>query len=161
MGADPPFPMKNLLAVAFVLLAASSAVCRPVLILPYDQLLQQADLVVIATPTSVRDTQAETTFPGIQTSERKPVPAIRMEAEFDVLAVFKGDGAAKTFVLHYLRPDESRSKPAANDPNVISFTPSEKRRYLLFLKREENGGYSTVGSQTDPYFSVKDLGTMP
>jgi hypothetical protein len=152
--------MKNLLAVALVLLAVSPAVCRPVLILPYDQLLRQADLVVIATPTSVRDTQVETTFPGIQ-CDGKPVPAIRMEAEFDVLAVLKGDGAAKTFVLHYLRSDESRAKPAANGPNLIWFNPSEKHRYLLFLKRDENGGYSTLGIQTDSYFSVKDLGPIP
>lgn len=147
------------ISLALALLTLSPAFSRPVAMFSYEQLVEKSDLVVIATPIVVRDTKVNTTFPGIQ-QDGQPVPAISMEADFDVLAVLKGSKEEKKFVLHYLRsPDPN--KLVINGPMLVSFNPSEKNVYLLFLKRDEDGRYSPVNSQTDPYFSVKNLGQTP
>lgn len=83
-----PVKIAFLVSTAFALLAASSSFSRPAMILPYEQMKLDADLVVVATPTAVRDTGAKTSFPGIQ-RDSEPVPAIRMEADFEIMAVLK------------------------------------------------------------------------
>lgn len=127
--------------------------------LSYEQLLEKSDFVVIATPSEIRDTRAETTFPSI-TQEGRPVPAISMEATFNVLAVLKGDTTKKTFVLHYLRPIDPLM-PVVNGPMLIAFDAKEMNRYLLFLTRDADGRYSATNGQLDPYFSLKNLGQTP
>ncbi len=149
----------SILSIILAVFVSPSAFSRPVALFSYEQLVEKSDIVVIATPTAVRDTNITTTFPGIQ-QDGQPVPATSMEADFQVLAVLKGTKKEEKIILHYLRsPDPN--KIAVNGPMLVSFDPSEKNRYLLFLKRDENGRYSPVNSQTDPYFSVKNLGSTP
>jgi hypothetical protein len=144
---------------------AGDADARLVQITPYDQLTAQADVIVIATPTDVRDTSKETTLPGITRgssngSSTAPVPAVSLETTFVVLSVLKGDPALKHLVLHHLR-EADPPKVEIDAPGLVSFDPKEKRRYLLFLKREADGRYTAVTGQTDPVFSIKDLGLFP
>ena len=148
-----------LASTAFALLTVSSTFSRPVIILPYEQMKLDADLVVVATPTAVRNTGAETNFPRIQ-RDSEPVPAISMEADFEIMTVLKGPENLAKFTLSYLRhpdPDEV----AVNGPMLVWFQPSKKERYLLFLKRSEDGLYVPVNGQTDPVFSIRSLGTSP
>lgn len=127
--------------------------------LPYDELTRQADLIVIATPLSVRDTGQKTTIPGIRRGN-DPVPAIGMETTFDVVAVLKGDSGGKKIVLYHLR-EENPPKVSANGPALASFDPGKKKRYLLFLKHEKDDQYSPAAGQLDPADTVKDLGAYP
>ena len=128
------------------------------------EMMAQADAIVIATPISVRDTSERTTLPNIVRTDtnnvRSAIPAIGVETTFTVLSVLKGDTNTTTIVFHHLREAE---KPGAqfNGPGLVTFDPREKKRFLLFLKREADGWYAPLTGQTDPDGGVRDLGTYP
>jgi len=151
--------MKTIVTIWWILAAGASMWARPVPYWPYDKLTREADLIVIATPASVRDTGVKTTFPGIA-RDNQPVDAIQMEATFAVLATFKGAESLKTLHFHYLR-EAAPQTVSVNGPALVSFNSKEKKRYLLFLRREKDGRYAALTGQTDPAGSVKDLGTYP
>ena len=135
---------------------------RPVAYWPYDKLTAEADLIVIATPVAVRDTQEKATLPEFNQRGADgiwhPRPAISVETTFETLSVLKGDKDAKTILLHHLRLEV----PILEDgPGLVSFDPKAKKRFLLFLKRERDARHSPVTGQTDPDGSVKGLGTYP
>jgi len=162
--------MKSILQIAaiFALLVSvgSSASARPMASWPYDKLTDKADLIVIATPISVKDTKLKTELPGgiRMTGEDNipiPIPAVAMEATFEVLAVFKGEVDGKEFIFHYLRQEPAPTKPVINGAGLVSFDPKMKQRYLLFFRREPEGGYSSLTGQIDPIQGVKELGTFP
>ena len=160
-----PTGMKTFLSLVSVLLLGTMAFARPVAYWPYDKLTQEADLIVVATPVSVRDTAEKTTIPGIQRTGAdnvgRPVPAIGVETTFEVLSVLKGDPASKKFVFYHLHEAEKSDEPMVNGPGLVSFEPKEKKRFLLFLKRESDGRCSSLTGQTDPVGGIKDLGTYP
>jgi len=62
-------------------------------------------------------------------------------------------------VFHHLR--ELENKPSFNRPGLVTFDAKDKKRFLLFLKRESDGRYAPLTGQTDPDGGVKDLGTYP
>jgi hypothetical protein len=133
---------------------------------PYDKLTAEADLIVIATPIVVKDTAKKTELPGgiRMTGEDnvpRPIPAIEMEATFEVLSVLKGEEKTKTFIFHYLRQEPPPKLPIVNGAGLVSFDPKEKKRFLLFLRREPKGGFSSLTGQIDPIQGLKELGTYP
>jgi hypothetical protein len=163
--------VKTLSSILSVLLLGTVAQARLVENWPYDKLTAQADLIVIATPTAVRDTAERTTFPNLVNVDtnniRSPVSAIGVETTFETLAVLKGSTNTTTFVFHHLR-DAILDSPVGhsqvisfNGPVNVAFDPSEKVRYLLFLKRESDGRYASVTGLTDPIDGIKDLGKFP
>ena len=156
--------MKTVLPVVFVLLLGFPALARIMRDWSYQERTDGADLIVIATPVAVKDTTEKTTIPGIQRVEKvnqvgRPVPAIGVESTFEVLSVLKGDKGVKTFVLYHLRLE--KPELMMNGPGLVSFEPKDKKRYLLFLKREPDGRYSSLTGQTDPDMGVKTLGVDP
>jgi hypothetical protein len=112
------------------------------------QLLDKSDLVVIAAPTAVNDTQERVGLPGL-TSQ----PAIGVETKFHVLAVLKGDKALKEFALHHYRRDGAI---VPNGPSLVCFEPitlssvKQPQTVLLFLVRETDGRYAPTVGQVDP-----------
>jgi len=148
-----------LVAATIVLSLASVCNARPVASWPYEKLAKEADLIVIATPTQTKDSGEKVNFPGIARGN-KPVPGYGVNTTFEVLAVLKGGQVLKSFVLLHLREAGSNAI-SANGPSLVSFDPTEKKRYLMFLKREADGRFSSLCGQTDPAGAIKDLGTYP
>ena len=158
-------PMVNLSLATFLVLLAATAFARLHEHWPYDRLTKEADLILIATPVAVNDTAEMTMLPGIGSTDtnnvRRLIPAIGVETGFAILSVLKGDtGTNKFVILHHLRRTE-RPGPEINGPGLVTFDPDEKKRFLLFLKRESDGRYAPLSGQTDPDGSVRDLGTYP
>lgn len=162
--------MKTTLRIAtllvFIITIGSSANARPMASWPYDKLTADADLIVIATPTSVKDTGKKTELPGgiRMTGDDnipRPIPAIAMEATFEVLSVLKGEAKGKEFIFHYLRQDPPPTMPIINGAGLVTFDPNKKERYLLFLRRQPEGGFSSLTGQIDPIQGIKELGTYP
>jgi len=153
--------MKAILSILSLLLLGTAAFARIHPYWSYGELTKEADLIVIATPVSVRDTTERTTLPDIELIDTNKVhhliAAIGVETTFSILSVLKGDTSTNTLLLHYLR--ESEKKPSRGNPGLVAFDPNEKKRFLLFLKRESDGRYASVTGQTDPDGGVKDLGT--
>ena len=147
--------MKTFLTLFASLLLVISISARPVAIWPYDKLTEEADVIIIATPTSSRDTSEKTTFPG-----QSSVAAVGVETTFDILSVLKGEKGLKTIVFHHLRA-EKPNEEMPDGPSPVAFKLEEKKRFLLFLKLEPDGRLSSLTGQTDPKGGIKDLGTHP
>ena len=155
--------MKTFLSVFSLVLVSTTVFARIHEYWPYDRLAKEAEVIVISTPVSVRDTSERTTLPNIVSigtnNVRSSIPAIGVETTFTNLAVLRGDTNLTTVVFHHLR--EMESKPSFNGPHLVAFDPKEQKRFLLFLKRESDGRYAPLTGQTDPDGGVRDLGTYP
>ena len=151
--------MKTLLTMFVLLTLAAMCGARPVAYWPYEKLTKEADLIVIATPTRTDDSGEKMNLPGIA-HDNKPVPGLGVNTTFEVLAVLKGAPDLKSFVLYHLREAEPQEM-SVNGPYLVSFDPKEKRRSLLFLKKEADGRFTSLCGQTDPAGAVKDLGVYP
>lgn len=145
-------------ALALAGACALPAFARPVPFRNYDQLTAEAELVVIASPTAVRELPERSDLPSIAPALR----AIGMETTFEVSALLKGEirgtpgGKPKTLVLHHYRLPASAA-PIPNGPGLVSFDPKERKQYLMFLKRDPDGRYQALSGQTDPDLSIEPL----
>jgi hypothetical protein len=155
--------MKTLLPALSLIFLCTTVFAREHEFWSYDRLAKEADLIVIATPISTRDTAERTTLPGIERVDankvRSAIPAIGVETTFTTLAVLKGDAKIAKVVFHHLR--EAAPKLSLDGPGLVAFDSKEKKRFLLFLKREPDGRYAPLTGQTDPDGSVKVLGDVP
>lgn len=162
-----------LLALGF-LLTQKLAYSRPVPVLSYDELLKQADVVLIVRPSKTRDAE-----PGdpiavmpLDRANRYLTPTV---TSFKVLATVKGVFKSKKLLLPHYRLDWEKAKKngvagISNGPSLVTFVDSENdedyfddvpsnRDYLLFLKRTADGSYDFVTGQFDPVFSVLGIKT--
>jgi hypothetical protein len=150
---------KLCFAAVFLVILTGVAMGRAVRTRSNQELLDKADLMVIATPTASDDTKEHIDLPGF-VGQR----VIGVETKFKVSAVLKGDKALKDFVLHYYRPDPA-GMMVPNGPTFISFPISKKpadrtRTYFLYLLREADGRYASVVGQADPGLGVRELEGM-
>jgi hypothetical protein len=121
---------------------------------PYQELMDKADLVVIATPMTNSETKEHINPPDFA-----GMPVVGIETTFKVSSVIKGDKATPNFVLHYYRPT---SWIAADAPTFIYFPISSDpmfihRTYILFLHRESDGRYASVVGNSDPGLGIREL----
>lgn len=147
--------VATFLAISFVACTTFPLQARRMLVLSYQQLLDQSDLVVVAIPTSkTADTVEEGFLPGIvrqdQNGDQSKIETIGVETVFKVAVVFKGDKTVRQFVLHHYR----ESEPCADldAASLVSFDPTnlaQRSSYLMFLVREQDGRYAPTGGQTD------------
>jgi hypothetical protein len=155
--------MKSLLSAVSLIFLCAAVFAREHEYWPYDRLAKEADLIVIATPISTRDTAERTTLPGIERVDankvRSSIPALGVETTFTTLAVLKGDAKITKVVFHHLR--EAAPVLSLDGPGLVAFDPKEKRTFVLFLKREADGRFAPLTGQTDPDGSVKVLGDVP
>jgi hypothetical protein len=109
----------------------------------FRELDAKADIIVVATPVSSKDTAEQIDFPQISRTR----PVIGLSSEFEVNFVLKGDNNLKKLVVHHYRLPTP--EPVISAPNLASFDPKESTRYLLFLQREPDGRYAPF-DQVDP-----------
>jgi hypothetical protein len=130
----------------------------------YEEMLEKADLVVVAEWVSTKDTEERTVLPRIE-------PAIRVigvNTEFEVGIVLKGSRDIKNLTLHHYKLEFKEDSFRAEAPQLVDIQVPEFRdgrdypgggRFLLFLKHEPDGRYVPITGQTDPaVFSVLQLG---
>jgi hypothetical protein len=141
-------PLRILLTAAFLLATAAIVRARAMESWSYQQLLDKSDLVVIATPSTTNDTKEHIDLPGFVEQ-----PVIGVETKFRVSAVLKGDKALKDLVLHHYR---ANAVELINGPALVSFDPTKKRSFLIFLIREADGRYApTSGAQRNRSFILQ------
>ncbi len=125
-------------------------------IIPFSEMFEKADLVVIARPlTKTTDTAEQAKFDDLVevdgSGKQSAVMAIGVETTFHVLEVVKGPKSLTRFVLHHYR-EAPHSGDAFDGPDTVVFDPANPRRrdILLFLVKEKDGRYGPYGGQTDP-----------
>lgn len=125
----------------------------------FDTLNDKATLIVIAIPTKAVETPEVVALPNIETvypdGRHEAVMSKGIETTFKVLTVLKGDRNIKQLVLHHY---SLASAPGFGDPMLVSFKPGGNQQFLMFLEKETDGRYVAVSGQTDPQFSVIELG---
>jgi hypothetical protein len=138
-------------------IGASFAPGRPIGIWRYEDLLKEADLVVIAKAVGTADTEdaLKSDF---------AVEFVGMDTSFEVQGTLKGNAPGKLVVLHY-RIKNGGSPP--NGPMLVTFRTNAEAgkggalslppEYLLFLKRRTDGRYEAVTGQIDPVLSVRSV----
>src|SRR5258707_626885 len=138
-----------LFAVVGLACITTASHARPIADHNYRELLDQSDLVVIATPaTKTADTKEATFFPDLLYVDEKGrqtrVHATGVETRFECVAILKGNSAVKDFVLHHYR-ETARPGMQLDGPQLVSFDPSDHSNYLLFLVRERDGRFAPTG----------------
>jgi len=125
----------------------------------YDSLNDQATLVVIATPIKTAETSERAALPNIVTvhsdGTKENLMGKGVETSFQVLTVLKGERSTKTLVLHHFTL--AKSGVMMNGPDLVSFDPKDKKRFLMFLLKEADGRYIAVSGQTDPQDAIMEM----
>jgi hypothetical protein len=106
------------------------------------EVFDKAELVVIATVLSSRDTKERVILPNIQPDNH----VVGVETEFQTLAVLKGPTDIAKFRLHHYRSTEDFT----NGPMLVEIPAGKRHTYLLFLIKERDGIYAPAADQTDP-----------
>jgi hypothetical protein len=148
--------MRTKLSISIlVMLAVSGAVyARIAKSWTYQEMFDNADLVVIARAVSSKDTDERTVLPDLN----PPVKVIGVVTEFETRLVLKGLLHVATFQLHHYRIQSEEDRMIANGPDLLRLS-GHNERFLLFLVKERDGKYAPVGGQTDPAgLSVLELG---
>jgi hypothetical protein len=129
---------------------------------PFDRLLKEADVVVLAKAVSSKDS-------GEVFKDRAwSVDFAGVDTAFQVEAVLKGEvRGGRLTLLHYRLP---AGHTVINGPLLVTFPTKgvnikSRRvkaylpppRYLLFLKRRGDGRYEAVSGQIDPALAVREL----
>lgn len=129
---------------------------------PYEKLLQEAGLVVIAEATGSEDSGDRATLGGWK------VEFLGVNTSFRVKATLKGKVEGDSIkVLHF---KVKEGVLIANGPSLVSFrterTSVETKtaqislpapHYLLFLKVRKDGRYEPVSGRVDPELSVREV----
>ena len=145
--------MKKIITGFLILATTLATQARIMRSWSYQELFDQADLVVIAKPISSQDTTEQALLPNIAPD----MHVIGLSTEFDLSVVMKGDKSLKKLFLHHYRLTNPKQL-MMNGPSLASFDTKQYSRYLLFLHREADGRYSPVSGQTDPaMFSILKL----
>ncbi len=157
-------PLLMLCAVLMLPLASVDA--RLIENWPYERLMEESDLVVVATAESFSEFDGTTEIPIF---EGTIVPQI---GTFHVGGVLKGGHEGETLDLVHCRLADDQFFPR-NGPLLAKFETTGRLirietegetgtlvqegqpSYLLFLKRREDGRYEPVAGQVDSELSVR------
>jgi hypothetical protein len=129
----------------------------------YKEMSEQADLIVIATPTGNAELPGLATLPNIisvdNSGRGRDIAAKRVETTFYAVTLLKGKlaGGAGSLKLLHLKLANPADADGDSAPHLIDFNPTERAQYLMFLKLRTDGSYEPFSGQTDPVYSIEKL----
>ncbi len=91
----------------------------------------------------------------------KAVAALGMQASFEIELLLKGNWPMNRLEFYYLREARPPAQPVPGGPQLVSFDPKKKLRYLMFLKLAKDGRFESVTGQTDPGLAIKEVAPIP
>lgn len=143
---------RPMIVVACLAIGVNAASARVIPNWPYDKLVREADMIVIAMAVGSMDTA------DVPASDAFKAELIGKETKFSVRAVLKGKLEGESLTLLHFR---LKGLMPPNGPMLISFQISDKARpspeYLLFLKRRTDGRFEPVAGQVDSVLSVRQI----
>ena len=155
--------VRKLLSAFVLLLSAEIVWARIAPVHDYKEMSEQADLIVIATPTENSDLPGQTTVPNLASTskdgKRREIPATRVQTTFKPTAILKGKLSNKSASIELVHlklvdPADGKERGAAQ---LIEFKPADQAQYLMFLKANDDGTYEPFTGQVDPVDSFERL----
>jgi hypothetical protein len=142
------------------------ATARPVEHRSYDQLMKEADLVVVAVAKSSVDTTDVPTHPEMKRTEW----FVGRTSTLQVRGTLKGKAAEEIKVRHF-RLNKDKVQDIPDGPGLVEFRTGDTTikvkgymkmycgevEYLLFLKARKDGRYEPVTGECDPSESVREM----
>ena len=132
----------TVLAIAIVLSMTALAKARLTRGWTYQEMFDDADLVVLGQFVSTRDTDERNTV--------LDVAVVGVLSEFETRLVLKGPKDVAAFRLHHYRLASDDDLMIVNGPNLLRFPEKYKPCYMMFLRKEREDVYAPVTGQTDP-----------
>ena len=127
---------------------------------PYDKLMKESDLVVIATAVKTEDAG------DAPPKHSWPAELVGQNTTFEVKHALKGKAPDKQIkVLHFKFGDLKKERNLDeildalifNGPLLVAFPSKNAPEHLLFLKALKDGRYEPVSGRIDPRLSVRRL----
>ena len=148
-----------------LLLAGSQGFGRGVEPWPYEKLMKEADLVVVAAFESAEDTADVPTHPEMKRTEW----FVGRTSTLEVRGILKGKPAEQIKIRHF-RLNKDKVGHIPNGPDLVEFRNGDttikikgymeaqygRVEYLLFLKSRKDGRYDPVSGECDPSLSVRE-----
>ncbi len=158
------FILRSVVVLALVL-ACETAAARSQFLSSYNDMIKTADVVVIADATASAD---------IKGSVDRDDGFAEVETVFRVDVAIKGELKEESFRFVHLRAVEPRALDIRNGPRLVTFDISDefgkinlvhglggihelKTKYMLFLKRRQDGSYEGITGVFDAAESVRQL----
>jgi len=148
---------RNTGVLAGLIICSAPSSARIVESWPYDKLMKEADLVVVARPVKTELTA------DAAPENNWPLEMVGQDTTFEVKHAFQGkmDGT-HIKVLHFKFGNvkkglDPKHRGIPNGPNLVAFRLKEPPEYLLFLKRLKDGRYEPLSGRIDPMYSVRLL----
>jgi hypothetical protein len=135
------------------LACAASIAKRPVRLWSSEDLVKEADVVVIATvQSSTHDAKNH------KYTNPKSETWVDVDTDFAVQATLKGKNVEKRLTLRHKRYYSPTANISVVDgPAFVTFSSKTKTAFLLFLKQDAEGVYEPVTGQYDPDQSFNRL----
>ncbi len=131
-----------LFSIVMIVATPESLVARIIESWTHQEMFEKADLVVIASVVSTKDTSERGTL-------LNNIPVVGVVTEFEISLILKGKQSAPTISLRHYRLQSDDDLMIVNGPRLIRLAKAQPT-WLLFLTREPSGTYSPVTGQTDP-----------
>ena len=140
-----------LLAIWLLLNIPLPTDARPVRIWNHDELVQRAELVVIATVRSTGDEK------GFDPNSIAPgtITFVPVDTVFDVQAVVKGQFSGKMLTIRHDRYS-GNGLVIIDGPGFITFDPKKRNQYLIYLKKSGDH-YEPLTGHFDPWQSFYQI----
>jgi hypothetical protein len=140
--------MKQILAVAIVVLSAVPAYARPVRIWSYEELFKESDVVAIVRVNKIEDTT--TKLDGYARLQGK-------RATLKVGLNLKGERQQVLYLDFFSYPTGINGNMVPNGFYFVNFGRADKADYLVFLKKTADGTLISVSGQYDAGVSIREV----
>lgn len=144
--------MRICIALIFLLVLPDVGGARTTTAWTYQAMYDEAELVVIAKPVSVSQSNEFVLLPNF--SPRTNV--YEVQALFSIGVVLKGTNTTLSLQLRYFKLADPHQFALAG-PAFVQFDPAQRHSYLMFLRSDQNGSYSPVTGQPDAAVAIIEL----
>jgi hypothetical protein len=143
--------MKAYMAFALLLILPSPGGARITTIWTYEAMYQQSDLVVIAKPVSVIESDEVELLPNFNPETKVFV----VKTTLTTSVALKGMKPNDLQLRHYKLVNPLQFALAG--PSFITFDPAQQHSYLMFLKSDQARSYAPVTGQADATVAIIKL----
>jgi hypothetical protein len=140
--------VRTCIALTLLLIVPGFTGARITTAWTYQAMYEKADLVVIAKPVSVSQSNEVKSLPNFNPKTNVYV----LQTAFSVSAALKGPTPDNFQLRHFKLVDPSQFALAG--PSFVQFDPAQRHSYLMFLSSDQGSSYAPVTGQADATVAI-------